>query len=97
MENEDLLLKKANWKLHIDDSRRLQNGSFNDHSFTHRHGQSINNSVFSNDIDDDETHVLIPFSNGSIPLNEEDMSSVSSDESGYLEPIKTRKQRVYLK
>lgn len=87
----------ANRKLQIADAHRYQNGSLSAHRFYHRH--NVNNAAFSDEIDDDETNVLIPFSNGSITCSttDDEIASVSSEESGYLEPIKTRKQRVFLK
>lgn len=97
LENEDLQLLIANRKLQLADAQRYQNGSLNTHRFYHRH--NVNNAIFSDEIDDDETNVLIPFSNGSITCSttDDEIASVSSEESGYLEPIKTRKQRVFLK
>lgn len=86
----------------MSEARRHHNGTANGtgHSIHHSLTHNANNPCFSADIDIDETHVLIPYSNGSLTNSMEEISSLSSDisdESGYLEPIRTRKQRVFVK
>ncbi|XP_052095150.1 integrin alpha-4-like isoform X2 [Mytilus californianus] len=101
LDNEDLQLRKANWKLRIAEANQDQDINRTRQHFHRRNRHTINNACFSSNVDDDETHVLIPYSNDSITgPSDEDISSISSDmseESGYLEPIKTRKQRVFVK
>ncbi|XP_063422248.1 integrin alpha-4-like [Mytilus trossulus] len=101
LENEELQLRKANWRLRIAEANENQDLNRSLQHFHRRNRHTINNACFSSNVDDDETHVLIPYSNGSVTgPSDEDISSISSDmsdESGYLEPIKTRKQRVFVK
>lgn len=101
LDNEDLQLRKANWKLRIAETNQDQDINRTRQHFHRRNRHTINNACFSSNVDDDETHVLIPYANDSVTgPSDEDISSISSnmsEESGYLEPIKTRKQRVFVK